>query len=101
MINWILKKLKSKGAKIGGGILGSSGLIGVAFAFYSWTVDGISERANASEVRLIKYVDTKNDATLEILKTTVKHFDMTQKATNLILNKLDERLYELQGRENE
>lgn len=97
IFKWILGSLKSRSAKIGGGILGSSGLIAGLLGFYTWTVDGISERANASEIRMVKYVDVKNDATLAILKSTVDHFNNTQTATNLILNKLDKRLYELKG----
>ena len=72
--------MKSKGLKIGGGLIGGSGIVAVFLNF-----------VNGKDVAMKEYVNLKNDTVIEKVENLKHGQDLILKT----LNKIDDRLYKL------
>ena len=86
--------LKTKSGKVGAGVVGGGLSLGLVFAIYSWTVDGVNARAIESEKRVIVYVDGKHQAALAEFRAHVSNLENNQNDMKKILFRMDKRLYE-------
>ena len=80
--------LKSRGTKVGTGIVGGSGLIAIALSMMSQRIDAVEKSIEYRENAIMQVVDTKHQ------QIVIRMDDMKE-----MLIKIDNRLYHLNKRD--
>ena len=83
--------LKSKGTKIGGGIIGGAGLLTLDLNLMNDKIDSVQNSINVKEISLVNMVDYKHESVL----TQLRHLNEQQKEMKTLLEKIDQRVYEM------
>lgn len=87
----IVDLLKSKITKVGGGIVGGSGIVIIALNLMNDKIDTVSKGLDAKEAKIMAEVDYKHSSVMAELN----HLSGQQKEMKLILEKIDQRVYEM------
>lgn len=83
--------LKSRGTKVGTGIVGGSGLIALALNVFSQRIDDVKDAIDQKETAIMRTVEMKDYQ----VNSEIKHLQSQVKEVKDILIRLDNRVYEL------
>jgi len=86
-----MDEISKKKLKVGSGFLGGSGLLVLAFNLMGDKIDNIEKIATSQRVEVLSIVDFK----YESLNSKLSSILDQQKETNLKIDRLDQRVYEL------
>jgi len=87
----IVDLLKSKITKVGGGIVGGSGIFIIAMNLMNDKIDTVSKGLDEKDAKITAMVDYKHTSVMAELN----HLSDQQKEMKLILEKIDQRVYEM------